>query len=62
MPLPVHGMPPSRSRDAPSRSQGDPFASVAENPQLTWPTRFAGKPGVHILRSTAQVIEVATAE
>lgn len=33
-------------------------ASVVENPTLTWPKRFLGKPGVHILRSSAQVIDV----
>jgi len=36
-------------------------ASVAENPQLTWPARFVGKPGVHVLRSTAQVVELVAA-
>lgn len=36
-------------------------ASVVEDPNLTWPRRFLGRPGVHVLRSTAQVIEAATA-
>lgn len=35
-------------------------ASVVANPNLTWPARFVGKPGVQVLRSTAQVIEVVT--
>lgn len=32
-------------------------ASVVENRSLAWPERFVGKPGVHVLRSSAQVLE-----
>ena len=34
-------------------------ASVVSNPALRWPVRFVGRPGVHVLQSSAQVIRAA---
>jgi len=32
--------------------------SVAEDPSLTWPARFVGKPNVGILKSVADILQI----